>query len=334
MPNENKILFLDRSRIMEAKIGAPARTFYVSAAAFSELTLASASRRLLASVQDRQNEIWTIPLGDKGLKAIGNPQRILQSSAGDAQPRFSPDGRSLAFSSKRSGTSEVWVAGSDGRHPKQLTHSSFYIAGYLRWSPDGQFLAFHGRLPKDPQIYFVRVTDGLVKQVTDGKPGFRAPSWSMDGRSLYGSVLEDGRDRTYTVPVTGGPPQYLFEGSHAVEAPGRRLLIYDKQDRSGIYARSLQGDVANNPEHLLVADFQPPWGGFYPVDDGIYYVGSTWTGLPRAFRFYSIDTGKVIDVAPSPTNLDLGLTVTPDRSVLAYTTKPQNSEDLVEIEFN
>jgi Tol biopolymer transport system component len=120
IPDEKKILFLDRSRIMEAKLGAPARSFYVSASTFGQLTLAGPSLRLVASLQGRQDEIWAIPLGDKGRKALGNPQRMLQSSAADSQPRFSPDGRSLAFVSKRSGSSEIWMADSDGRNPQQL----------------------------------------------------------------------------------------------------------------------------------------------------------------------------------------------------------------------
>jgi hypothetical protein len=333
IPGGKKILFLDRSRIMETEIGGPARSFYVSGSAFSELTMAGPSPRLVACLQNQNEEIWTIPLGAKGLKADGNAQRIVQSSAGESHPRFSPDGRSLAFSSKRSGSSEVWLADSDGENPRQLTHLSFYIAGFLRWSPDGQSLAFHARLPKEPQLYVVRVGDGLVEQVTRGKPGFMGPSWSVDGRTLYADALEDGKNRTYTVPVTGGVPRFLFEGSDAVEAPGRKLLIYEKMDQSGIYGRSLAGDAAKNPEHLLVADYQAPWGSFYPVNEGIYYACYASIGLPRAFCFYSFDTGKSVDVAPSPTNLSLGLTVTPDRTRLAYSTKSRGSEDLVQIEF-
>jgi Tol biopolymer transport system component len=332
-PDGKKIFFLDRSRIMEAEIGGPARAFYVSTSAFSELTIAGPGPRLVACLQNEHREIWTIPLGAKGLKAEGPAQRIVQSSAGETLPRFSPDGRSLAFSSIRSGSSEIWLADSDGQSPRQLTNQSFYIAGYPRWSPDGRFLAFHARLPDVPQLYVVRVADGMVKQITHGKPGFLGPSWSTDGQTLYADTIENGNNRTYIVPVTGGIPRFLFEGSDAVEAPRRKLLIYYKQDQSGIYCRSLAGDAGKSPERLLVADYQAPWGGFYPVDDGIYYVGYSSSGLPRAFRFYSFDTGKSADVAPSPGNLQLGLTVTPDRTRLAYSTKSLGSEDLVQIEL-
>jgi hypothetical protein len=159
------------------------------------------------------------------------------------------------------------------------------------------------------------------------------PSWSTDGKILYADALEDGKNRIYRVPASGGEPQVLWEGAAAIEVPGRKLLIYEKIDQAGIYGRSLVGEAAKNPERLLVADYQPQWGGFDPVGDGIYYAGCASTGLPRAFRFYSFSTGKSVDIAPSPPNLNLGLSVTPDRSRLAYATKSQGSEDLVEIEL-
>ena len=115
----------------------------------------------------------------------------------------------------------------------------------------------------------------------------------------------------------------------------RNWLLQDpRPDRdSGIYARSLTGDPTKNPEHLLVSDFQAPWGGFYPFNDGFYSVGYDPDGHPRAFRFYFFENGKSVDIAPSPLNLGMGITVTPDRTRLAFCTKSRGNEDLVQIEI-
>ena len=328
-----RILFLDGSRIMDAEIGGSAHPLYVSPSVFGELTLATSSRRLLAPMQSVGGEIWMLPLGGQWLKIRGSAYRILQSSSGEGQPRFSPDGRSLAFTSDRSGASEVWIADSDGSRPRQLTYKSFHIAGYVRWSPDSKLVAFHGRLPSEPQIYTARIADGLVTQLTHRKPGLMAPSWASDGMSIYADALENGKNRTYRVPVPGGEPQLLFEGSDAIELPARNLLIFEKEDESGIYYRSLIGDIAKNPEHLIVSDYHTPWGGFYPVDNGIYYIGSTSAGRALAFRFYSFDTGSSMDVGAAPNNLGVGLAVTPDRTRLAYSTNSRGSEDLIQIDF-
>ena len=63
----------------------------------------------------------------------------------------------------------------------QLTHLSAYAAGYPHWSPDGQFIAFHARFPAEPQLYILRISDGVVRKVTSSKPGFAGsimvPRW-------------------------------------------------------------------------------------------------------------------------------------------------------------
>ena len=56
-------------------------------------------------------------------------------------------------------------------------------------------------------------------------------------------------------------------------------MIYAKQDQPGIYGRSLGGDVAKNPKQST--DYRAPWGGFYPLSDGIYYVAVTLTVSSR-----------------------------------------------------
>jgi len=84
----------------------------------------------------------------------------------------------------------------------------------------------------------------------------------------------------------------------------------------------------------LVKDFVPPAAGFEVVDDGIYYVGCTPTGQPRAFRFYSFASGQSVDIAPTPPNYAGDLAVTPDRRRLAYTTAARGRQDLVQLDLN
>jgi Tol biopolymer transport system component/DNA-binding winged helix-turn-helix (wHTH) protein len=332
-PDGRQVLFLDRSRIMRAKLGSPAQPFYASSNAFSELTLGGPEPRLLASLQNQKAEIWTIPLAARGLKTAGPAQRIVPSSAGETLPRFSPDGRWLAFSSTRSGNSEIWLANADGTNPRQLTHTAAYIAGFPRWSPDSRFLTFHARIPTYPQIYVVRLADEMLTQITHSKPGFTTPSWSLDGSTIYATAGEDGDIQIYQLPVQGGAPKPLWNGSEPIEAPGRAMLLYSKEDRRGIFGRPISANPSQSQERLVVADYQPPWGGFYPVTDGIYYVAYVPNGLARAFSFYSFETGGSVDIVPSPPDLDLGLTLTPSRTRLAYTRKATDGEDIVRIEL-
>jgi hypothetical protein len=113
----------------------------------------------------------------------------------------------------------------------------------------------------------------------------------------------------------------------------RALLAYAKYEQHGIYARSLAGDATKNPETLLIQDYLPAFSRLVAVDDGIYYVGSTPAGQPRAFRFYSFASGQAVDIAPTPPNYAGSISVSPDRRRLAYSTEAKGSQDLVQLDL-
>jgi Tol biopolymer transport system component len=81
-----------------------------------------------------------------GVYRIGRghtPEPVLVSPAFDFEPDFSPDGRRLAFSSRRSGDAgEIWLASTDGSNPQRLTHGSGPRQSAPAWSPDGSRIAF------------------------------------------------------------------------------------------------------------------------------------------------------------------------------------------------
>ena len=329
-----RVLFLEGSRIMQAEIGRAARSFYVSPFVFSELTLAGSGSRLriVASQQNPNEEIWSLPLGSNGLVPAGSPERVVPSTRSETHPRFSPDGRRLAFRSGRSGSPELWLADANGSNPRQLTHMSAYAVSHPQWSPDGRFLAFDARFPAEPQLYVARPEDGVVRRITSRIPGFAVPSWSADGKALYACAFAKGETYIYRVSASDGVPVLLCKGAEADEVPGRKLLLYSKEDEWGIYARSLTGEPEKNPERLLAPDYEPPWGAFFAFEDGFYYVAYKSTGVPRAFRYYSFNTGKAVDIAPAPLNIAWGLTVPPDRTRLVFSTRSHEGEDLVQVQ--
>ena len=57
------------------------------------------------------------------------------------QPRYSPDGSKIAFTSDRGGGDNLWVMNRDGSEPRAVTEESWRLLNSPAWSPDGQFLA-------------------------------------------------------------------------------------------------------------------------------------------------------------------------------------------------
>jgi dipeptidyl aminopeptidase/acylaminoacyl peptidase len=87
----------------------------------------------------RANHIWLVPV------AGGEPVSIVRSEKSDDTPRWSPDGKHLAFISTRDGSSQIWIVdmgpGGPAGEPKKITSLATEAAGIV-WSPDGKWLAF------------------------------------------------------------------------------------------------------------------------------------------------------------------------------------------------
>ena len=84
---------------------------------------------------DLLGDIYSLPIGG------GEARALTSGVAWDMQPRYSPDGKRIAFTSDRSGGDNVWVMDRDGSHPAQVTKEEFRLTNSPAWAPDGDFLA-------------------------------------------------------------------------------------------------------------------------------------------------------------------------------------------------
>jgi eukaryotic-like serine/threonine-protein kinase len=166
-----------------------------------------------------------------------SPQRVAASSSFEGNPRFSPDGRRLAFTSGRSGDVAVWVAAADGSGARQITHGEWVWPGSPSWSPDGRVLAFDGAKPDSPvRIWTVDTEGGTPRQLTQGPGGQTAPNWSRDGRWIYFSNHgQSGRD-IWRVPTAGGQPEQVTRG-------GSGFVSYETADGTGLVYQPRNGDA-------------------------------------------------------------------------------------------
>ena len=85
----------------------------------------------------RNADVWLVPAD--GSEA---PRALTRHEKTDNTPRFSPDGKTLAFISTRSGTPQVWLLDLAGGEPRKLTDLATGVQDPLVFSPDGKKLAF------------------------------------------------------------------------------------------------------------------------------------------------------------------------------------------------
>ncbi|MFI5311878.1 MAG: S41 family peptidase [Gemmatimonadales bacterium] len=125
-----------------------------------------------------QDDIWVVdPDGT-------NPRRITAHLARDFSPRFSPDGKWIAFTSNRNGNNDVYVVASNGGEPKQLTwHSGNDEALY--WTPDGKGVVISTQRGANAwgSPLYVQPIDGSVATPL-GMGIARAGMFSQDGAMI------------------------------------------------------------------------------------------------------------------------------------------------------
>jgi Tol biopolymer transport system component/DNA-binding winged helix-turn-helix (wHTH) protein len=331
-----RLHFMDEGQIKEWRIGGGVRVVYTlppSMAGSKTVSLGAHDGKPRAVAVNRPTDvdIWVLPLDPSTHAAAGQPHARAKSTSIERHPRFSPDGRMLAFISNRSGKTALWVANADGSSPRQLSDLDAFVTGYPRWSPDSKRIAFHASAPNhERQVYTVNVDEGRPALLASGCcPG----SWSADGRYVY-SMDVGTVDYLLRIRVADGVRERLFEGDSAIESANGAELLYSKSSERGVFARSLAGVVTDNPEERLVDDYVPSLGGIAPVSDGFFYLGCGTDGRPRAFRFFDYAAGAARDVAPAPRSTSFGLTVAPNGRELLYSADAlESGGDLVLLEF-
>ena len=181
----------------------------------------------------------------------GNVQRLTVNRARDAYPRFSPDGKWIAFSSDRNGNLDVFIIPSTGGTAKQLTHHSADDV-VLGWTPDGKGVLFSSQRGEDFMglLYVVSVDGGMPWRA--GPDMGNAASYSPDGNRI------------------------------AYNPKGQ---VYWRKYYRGAYATDVWIEDVSAKKFTQVTDFDgldswPMWG-----KDGIYFVSDRdGEGLTNIWR--------------------------------------------------
>ncbi|MFG2771578.1 S41 family peptidase [Streptomyces sp. NPDC048350] len=141
-----------------------------------------------------EDDLWVAPLVPDGHHP-GRAWRVTVDRTRVGHPRFSPDGRHIAYTTWRSLDPEIHLAPVEGGPSRRLTYWGSTDTRVCSWSPDGDILAVssHGQ----PFSYF----SWAYTVPTDGSPGGRMP-WGPVSDIAVADL--DGERRTLL--LTGKPP--------------------------------------------------------------------------------------------------------------------------------
>jgi Tol biopolymer transport system component/DNA-binding winged helix-turn-helix (wHTH) protein len=269
--------------------------------------------RLAFSRRLSHANLWRLERG-------GKPAPFLTSSSAiDANPQYSPDGRRIAFGSSRQGTDiAVWVANADGTGPAQITHIGSPYSGSPRWSPDGRWLAFDARGKEGGwDVWAVEASGSSARQLTHGPADNATPSWSRDGSSIYFASKRSGRFEIWRIPAGGGTAvQVTHNGGYtAFESTDGKTLYYTLSavGAEGLYAKSLPDGGGKQ-----VLKESVDRRGFAVFSDGVFYLHRRG---PNSYeiRFHEFAGGQTRVVGDiEGISLSVGLTVSPDRKTFLF----------------
>ncbi|HEX9188176.1 MAG TPA: hypothetical protein VGB87_13945, partial [Vicinamibacteria bacterium] len=303
--------------------GRPAERIELAGRLASRPFVSASRNRLVFSSARPRGEIWA-------LEGPEPPRPFLAASYQQYDPRYSPDGRQIAYVSGRGGEhNEIWLAGADGSRPTQLTSGPGWAQGGPRWSPDGRRIAFasHG---EDGSItaWTIDVTGGPARRVATGSLPAAQPDWSPDGRFIY--YREDRADGSdiWRVPGAGGAPERVTTTggfSPLALADGRTLLYTRGRFASPLVAR----DLATGSETELVDCVHGEYFDVGPA--GLHYVGCPDDARGQPLFRLETGTGRRVLLGRVSPGRGGGLSVSPLGGAVLYH-HYEDEADLVMIE--
>jgi len=228
----------------------------------------------------------------------GQAQVIRESLAYEVQPRFSPDGSKISFTSDAGGGDNIWVMNRDGSDAKQITSESFRLLNNAFWTPDGNYLVARkhftsARSLGAGEIWMYHKTGGSGIQFTE-RPNDQQdkgqPFVSPDARYVYysqdvypGGMFQYNKDpnsQIYVINrydrqegnierVTGGPGGAI---SPTLSPDGEKLAFIKRvRTKSVLYIRDLETGIERPVYDNMSKDQQQAWAIFGP------YTNFNWT---------------------------------------------------------
>ncbi|MBI3364085.1 MAG: S9 family peptidase [Ignavibacteriae bacterium] len=170
----------------------------------------------VTTVVDKPNnktnsDIWIIPSDGRG-----EPRQLTNSPKHDRHPRWSPDGKSIAFESNRDGSYQIYIQNVDGGEARKLTSISTE-ANQAIWSHDRTTIAFVSAVFPEFSDKPYTESDALNKKKQDERDNGKVKARTMD-KLLYrhwDSWVDDKRQHIFIVPADGnGDPRDVTPGEN------------------------------------------------------------------------------------------------------------------------
>lgn len=150
-----------------------------------------------------ENDLWLVNSGG------GTATRLTSFPGNEFSARFSPDGKSIAFTAGYDGTYGVYVMPAEGGEPVRLTYTPG-AAQSIAWTPDGKRIVFRSSyenfISRDPELYFVNKEGSAPERFPIDRGGLC--SYNPDGSKML--YCRKGNEEYYWKRYKGGQYQDIW----------------------------------------------------------------------------------------------------------------------------
>ena len=233
----------------------------------------------------------------------------------EVQPRFSPDGKKISFTSDAGGGDNIWIMNLDGSNPRQITKESFRLLNNAVWSPDGEYLVARKHFTSERslgagELWMYHITGGsgiqLVKKMND-QQDLGEPCFSPDGRYIYYSqdvypggffqYNKDPNSQIYVIKrydIHKGKTETIIQGPGGAIRPelspdGEKLAFVRRvREKTVLYIHDLKTGIQKPVYDKLSKDQQEAWAIF-----GVY---TNYNWLPDNENIIIWAGGKILKI--------------------------------------
>jgi len=268
-------------------------------------------------VFDLLGDIYSMPIS-------GGTAKLLSGGiAWDVQPRFSPDGKYISYTSDKSGADNIWIMNRDGSGKKQITKETFRLLNNAAWMPNSEYLVARKHFTGTRSLgagemwmYSIKGGEGiqLTKRKNDQQDAGE-PNVSPDGKLLYfsedvspGPYFQYSKDPNGTIyaikqlDLSNGKQKILINEQGGAcrpqVSPDGNLIAYVKRVRlkSVLYVQDIKTAEQWPVYEDLSHDQQETWAIF-----GVY-PNFAWTPDSKSLVFYAKGKIRKTDLGSLQTN--------------------------------
>src|SRR2546425_2087551 len=140
------------------------------------------------------------------------PAPVTRNGSINLMPVWSPDARSLAYTSYKQGYPDLYRGFPFERRPEQTLAAFVGINSSPAFSPDGKSLALTLSMHGNPEIYVLTLATGTMRRLTRNAGIDTEPTWSPSGRQLAFISDRNGSPNVYVMDETGTSVRQLTSG--------------------------------------------------------------------------------------------------------------------------